>query len=223
MIMCSRNWLHKRKRIHFDVTSIFDHGKTPSEDFMNQDLNFGTLDTRLYRNDSPCLGQSLITATVDYRPHTLVIDLGGTWNPSVFPRTFTFKGKHFLCIGCVWEGGHFLTCVNRCQNAWLHYNGMDSPKFLFYPLSNSEEARNGHCIGFCLYQVLDEGLLLPEDVNSSNMVLAGNLYKDMSTGYQNDEENQKDHAKDKRLNKQSISKPLKKLKEKIEKVKVKKK
>jgi hypothetical protein len=99
---------------------------------------------------------------------------------------------------------------------------MDSPKLLFYPLSNSEEARNGQSIDFSLYQVLDEEVLFPEDVNWSNMVLAGNLCEDMSTGYQNDEENQKEHARDKRLNKQIISKPLKKLKERIEKEKRKK-
>jgi hypothetical protein len=202
---------------------MFAHGRTPSEDLMNQDLNFRTLDTCLCRNDSPCVGPSLITATVDYWPHTLVIDLGGTWNLSVIPRIFTFKGKNFLCIGCILQGGDHFTCVIRCQNAWLHYNGMDSPKFLFYPLSNSEEARNGRRIDYCLYQVLDEGVPLPEDVNWSNMVLAGNLYEDMSTEYQNDEENQEEHASNKMLNKPSISKPLKKLKERIEKENVKKK
>jgi hypothetical protein len=75
---------------------------------------------------------------------------------------------------------------------------------------------------YCLYQVLDEGLPLSEDVNWSNMSLAGNVYEDVSTGYQNDKENQKEHASDKSLNKQSISKPLKTLKERIENEKVKK-
>ena len=73
----------------------------------------------------------------------------------LLPLEVNWEGKKLVLRGGILFGGGHFTAVIRTPKEWMHYDGITTPKFSFYPLWDHEGATNGRLLDKAFYEVLD--------------------------------------------------------------------